>query len=190
MTKNPWSWKACKVSSRSHWRRSCETSSSASSTWLGGSCKQWLRAWLWKSERSFQDHEWKRPMRVLWIQMPNSHSEREWRPLSLWPQWLWHPRQSVGPHRRMSPSCLWMARVNSSFEGSDFTSLKQWSFTEKWPTRTQPKHIIVIGNIPLPGPVFRSWCLAITLGIMFWMWCDLWRFHDWIQFHLYAVYWK
>ena len=35
--------------------------------------------------------------------------------------------------------------------------------------------ISLIGNIPLSGLVFRSWCLATTLGTTFWVWCDLWR---------------
>ena len=37
--------------------------------------------------------------------------------------------------------------------------------------------IFVIGNIPLSGLVFRSWCPATTLGTTFWVWCDLWRLH-------------
>ena len=51
-------------------------------------------------------------------------------------------------------------------------------FAEKWHSFThEPGHIIVIGNIPLSGLVFRSWCPATTLGTTFWVWCDLWRLH-------------
>ena len=48
----------------------------------------------------------------------------------------------------------------------------------KWQTFTpthEPGHIFKIGNIPLSRLVFRNWCLATTLGITFWVWCDLWR---------------
>ena len=49
---------------------------------------------------------------------------------------------------------------------------------EKWPFLTLPGLIFVIGNVPIAWVVSRSWCLAITLGTTFWMWCDLWRFHS------------
>ena len=37
----------------------------------------------------------------------------------------------------------------------------------------------VIGNNPLSGPMYqqncRNWCPATTLGMIFWVWFDLWR---------------
>ena len=53
-------------------------------------------------------------------------------------------------------------------------------FAGKWQTFTpthEPGHIFKLGNIPLSGLVSRNWCPATTLGIPFWVWCDLW----WLQ---------
>ena len=51
-------------------------------------------------------------------------------------------------------------------------------FAGKWPTLAhEPGYIFVIGNVPLSGLAFLNWCLATTLVMIFWVWCDLWRLH-------------
>ena len=53
-------------------------------------------------------------------------------------------------------------------------------FAGKWPTFTpthEPGHIFKIGNIPSSRLVSRNWCLAITMGITFWVWCNLGWLH-------------
>ena len=72
--------------------------------------------------------------------------------------------------------------TNGFHDVSEAISLKKWWHvnTEKWHPHTlsyEPGHIFVMGNIPLSGFVSRNWCLATTLGINFWVWCDLWRLH-------------
>ena len=50
----------------------------------------------------------------------------------------------------------------------------------------------VIGNNPLSGPMQLNcwnWCPATTLGIIFWVWFDLWRLPRETVSNL-AVYWK
>ena len=41
-------------------------------------------------------------------------------------------------------------------------------------------------------PDYRCWCLATTLGVLLWAWCDLWRLHVlWLeQLQLCPFYWN
>ena len=73
------------------------------------SCKQWLLSWLWEGQRSPDDHERGRPVWLLWLQMLNSNSEREWWPLGR------NAAKLMGSHWTFSSTSLWMAWLKYIF---------------------------------------------------------------------------
>ena len=156
------------------WKWSRKTTSCGNSTWLCRSCKQWLLSWLWKGQRGWEDLKRDWQMLLLRLQMPTSFSAREWWPWKL----IWDSSEPLGSYWRNSSSSIWMALLKylSDQRSNHWTS--DHLFAGKWPTLAhEPGYIFVIGNVPLSGLVFGNWCLATTLGITFWVWCDLWRLH-------------